>query len=58
MDIKYLNERKIPIVKIDKRLDRFKSQVLFPQKLEMANRILSAAALPPVFLQHNEDLKI
>jgi hypothetical protein len=30
-------------------LDKYESQVLFPKKLEMANRILNAAELPPIF---------
>jgi hypothetical protein len=46
MDIKQLNERKIPIVKIDKKLEQFKTKVLFPKKLEMANHILGMTKLP------------
>jgi hypothetical protein len=34
------------ITKIDKKLEQFKTKVLFPKKLEMANRILSRAKLP------------
>ncbi|GHT21951.1 hypothetical protein FACS189430_02970 [Bacteroidia bacterium] len=45
-DIKQLNEKKIPIVKIDKKLEQFKNKVLFPQKLEMANHILANTKIP------------
>ncbi|MDR0814455.1 MAG: hypothetical protein LBN37_01750 [Bacteroidales bacterium] len=45
-DIKQLSEKKIPIVKIDKKLEQFKNKILFPNKLEMANRILGNAGLP------------
>ncbi|MDR0844310.1 MAG: hypothetical protein LBN71_03750 [Tannerella sp.] len=45
-DIKRLSEKKIPIVKIDKKLEQFKNKVLFPQKLETANRILENTGLP------------
>jgi hypothetical protein len=37
MKINQLNEAKIPIVKIDKKLERFRGKVLFPEKLEQAN---------------------
>lgn len=46
MDIKQLNKAKIPIVKIDKRLEKFRGKVLFPQKLEQANKTLSKVGLP------------
>ena len=41
MKIKQLNQAKIPIVKIDKKLERFRGKVLFPEKLKKANEILS-----------------
>jgi len=41
-----LNQSKIPIVKIDKRLERFRGKVLFPEKLEKANEILTRVGLP------------
>lgn len=46
MKISELNERKIPIVKIDKKLERFRGKTLFPEKLEKANEILSRVGLP------------
>lgn len=46
MKINQLNEAKIPIVKIDKKLERFRGKVLFPEKLEKANEILTRVGLP------------
>jgi hypothetical protein len=46
MIIEKLNQSKIPIVKIDKRLERFRGKVLFPEKLEKANEILNRVGLP------------
>lgn len=36
MKTERINKSKTPIVKIDKRLDKFQGQVLFPEKLEAA----------------------
>ncbi len=46
MKIKELNKSKTPIVKINKTLEKFASKVLFPDKLEEANRILKIVGLP------------
>ncbi len=46
MKIKELNKSKTPIVKINKALDKLASKVLFPDKLEEANRILKTVGLP------------
>ena len=46
MKIDELNKAKIPIVKIDKRLERFRGKVLFPEKLAKANEILSKVGIP------------
>ena len=46
MNIQELNKSKIPPVKINKKLDRFKGKVLFKEKLEMANKLLNKAVLP------------
>jgi len=51
MKIKQLNKAKIPIVKIDKKLERFRGKVLFPEKLEKANEILSRVGLPKIALK-------
>jgi hypothetical protein len=46
MKITDLNKAKVPIVKIDKSLERFRGKVLFPEKLELANKLLANAKLP------------
>jgi hypothetical protein len=38
--------RKIPIVKIDKSLNKYDNIVLFPDKLEKANEMLRKVGLP------------
>ena len=46
MKIKELNKRKTPIVIINKSLDKIASKILFPEKLEEANKILKEVGLP------------
>jgi hypothetical protein len=46
MTIKKLNRFKTPIVKINKTLDKFNEQVLFPDKLKEANQVLKTVGLP------------
>ncbi len=41
-----LKKRKIPIVKIDKSLNKYDNIVLFPDKLEKANEMLCKVGLP------------
>lgn len=41
-----LNKRKTPIVTIDKSLEKYKDKILFPKKLEKANKMLKTAKLP------------
>ena len=41
-----LKKRKIPIVKIDKSLNKYDDIVLFPDKLEKANETLRKVGLP------------
>lgn len=41
-----LKKRKIPIVKIDKSLNKFDDKVLFPEKLNKANEMLKKTGLP------------
>lgn len=41
-----IKKRKIPIVKIDKALDKFDDKVLFPKKLNKANKMLKNKGLP------------
>ena len=46
MNIKDLNKKKVPIVKIDKSLDKFNEVVLFPDKQGKANEMLKTVGLP------------
>ena len=43
---KELKKRKIPIVAIDKSLDKYGDKILFPEKLEKANEMLKKIGLP------------
>jgi hypothetical protein len=44
--IEKLNKRKVPIVTIDRALDKFRDKIMFPDKLEKANKMLKTAKLP------------
>jgi len=46
MNIKKLNKKNVPVVRIDKRLDKLSKKVLFPKKVEDANRMLKEVGLP------------
>jgi hypothetical protein len=41
-----IKKRKIPIVKVDKSLNKYDDIVLFPDKLEKANEMLRKVGLP------------
>ena len=43
---KELKKRKIPIVAIDKSLNKYDDVVFFPDKLEKANEMLRTVGLP------------
>lgn len=46
--IEKLNRSKLPIIPIDKSLEKYRGKVLFPKKLEKANKILKKADLPKI----------
>ncbi len=46
MNIEELNKAKIPIVKINKKLEKLRGKVLFPKKVEIADKLLKNAKLP------------
>jgi hypothetical protein len=48
MTIEELNNRKTPIVVIDKALEKYKETVLFPKKLAKANDVLKRIGLPKI----------
>ncbi len=41
-----LNKSKVPIIVLDKRLEKFRGKVLFPEKLKRANEILAKTGVP------------
>ncbi len=45
--VERLNKRKVPIVTIDPSLDKYRDIIMFPEKLEKANKMLKTAKLPP-----------
>ena len=46
MKIDELNKAKIPVVKINKKLEEFRGKILFPKKHALANEMLSRVKLP------------
>lgn len=44
--IQDLNKSKVPIVVIDKSLEKYRDETAFPEKLAKANKILKTAKLP------------
>jgi hypothetical protein len=44
--IQELNERKIPIVRINNRLKKYKSMPIFQEKVDKANEMLRTVGLP------------
>ena len=50
MEINEFNQAKIPVVKINKKLDEFKGKILFPDKLAQANAMLLRVKLPTLKL--------
>jgi len=41
-----IKKRKIPIVRVDERLNKYDNTILFPDKLEKANEMLRKIGLP------------
>ena len=44
--IEKLNQSKMPIVKIDKSLEKLRGKNLFPKKLAEANEVIARVGLP------------
>ena len=42
-----ISNKRIPLVAIDKSLDKYRNKVMFSEKLEKANKVLATAKLPP-----------
>lgn len=47
-NIDELNRSKLPVVKIDKSLSKYRDKVLFKEKVEKANEALKSIGLPKV----------
>ena len=52
---KELKNRKIPIVKIDKSLNKYDDMIIFPDKLEKANDMLRKVGLPKQWTSENHN---
>ena len=39
-------DKKVPLVVMDKSLDKLRGKIMFPEKLEKANKMLLTAKLP------------
>jgi len=48
-----IKKRKIPIVRIDKSLNKYDSKILFPDKLEKANEMLRKIGIPKQWMAEN-----
>jgi hypothetical protein len=46
MKITGLNKNKVPIVRVDKSLNKYDDMVLFPKKVAKANNMLKNTGLP------------
>ncbi len=46
MTLKELNEKKIPVVRIDNTLKKYKDMNLFQDKVDSANEVLKKVGLP------------
>jgi hypothetical protein len=46
MKVKDLNKSKLPVVRIDNSLEKYKDKVLFKDKLDKANQMLKTIGLP------------
>ncbi len=55
--IKELNKKKIPIVRIDKTLNKYNDVVLFPDKQEKANEMLRTIGLPKLQSRKRRTIK-
>ena len=44
--VEELNKSKLPIVKVDKKLNEYREKILFKEKVEKANETLKTIGLP------------
>jgi len=50
--VKELNNMKVPIVRIDNSLEKYKKMAIFQEKLDLANEVLRTVG-PPKILANN-----
>ncbi len=48
MTIEQLNQSKVPIIVFDKKLEKLKGKILFPEKVKKANEILAKTGIPKI----------
>ena len=53
MKVKDLNKSKVPVVRIDSSLEKYKDKVLFKEKLDKANEMLKTTGLPKPRKMHS-----
>ena len=51
MNLKELNNKKVPVVKIDRELNKLSKKILFPEKVELANEMLKTKGVPSLKAQ-------
>jgi hypothetical protein len=52
--IKELNDKKIPIVRIDNSLEKYKAMPIFQDKVDKANEVLRTVGLPKLQLSNTK----
>lgn len=50
-----LNNSEVPIIVFDKELEKLQDKILFPEKLEKANKILNKVGLPKKIINGKKD---
>ena len=50
--IKEINQKKIPIVRIDSTLEKYKKMPIFQDKVDKANEVLRKVGLPKLAVKH------
>ncbi len=49
--VQELNEKKIPIIRIDNSLEKYKSMPVFQEKVDKANEMLKTVGLPKALIK-------
>jgi hypothetical protein len=49
--IKELNDKKLPIVRIDNSLEKYKKMPIFQEKVDKANEVLRTVGLPKLAIK-------